>query len=125
LALVNSEIFGSVLKFVSEKEGVPLKYQAKNTCIVLGAEKEIYSSDVLISVCGCPNFIKGEMIKQGVILIDAGITRYFDGKVVGDVNRKSVENKAAFLTPVPGGIGPLTVALLLRNVYLATKGFAS
>lgn len=124
LALVNSEIFGSVLKMVLEKEGVPLKYQAKNTCIVLGAEKEIYSSDVLISVCGCPNLIKGEMIKQDAILIDAGITRYFDGKVVGDVNRKSVENKAAFLTPVPGGIGPLTVALLLRNVYLATKGFA-
>jgi len=119
LALVNSEIFGATLKLVLEKENVPLKYQVRNTCIVLGIEKEILSADVLISVCGCANLIKGEMIKQDAILIDAGITRYCDGKVVGDVNRKSVENRASFLTPVPGGIGPLTVALLLRNVYLA------
>lgn len=121
LALVNSEVFGSTLKLVLEKEGASLQYQVRNTCIVLGIEKEIFSADVLISVCGCPNLIKGEMIKPGVILIDAGITRYHDGKVVGDVNRKDVEEKAAFLTPVPGGIGPLTVALLLRNVYLAAK----
>ena len=120
LALVNSEIFGSTLKLVLEKEGVPLKYQVRNTCIVLGIEKEILSADVLISVCGCPNLIKGEMIKTDVILIDAGVTRYFDGKVVGDVCKKDVAAKAAFLTPVPGGIGPLTVALLLRNVYLAS-----
>jgi len=120
LALVNSELFGCVLKLVLEKEKTPLKYQVRNTCIVLGIEKEILSADILISVCGCPNLIKGEMIKAGVILIDAGITRYHDGRVIGDVDRKSVEEKAAFLTPVPGGIGPITVALLLRNVYLAS-----
>lgn len=119
LALVNSETFGQVLKTVLEKEGLPLKYQARNTCLILGLEKEMQNADILISVCGCPNLIKGTMIKNGVILIDAGITRYHDGKVVGDVDRKSVENKAIFLTPVPGGIGPLTVALLLRHVYLA------
>ncbi|MBU1102080.1 bifunctional 5,10-methylenetetrahydrofolate dehydrogenase/5,10-methenyltetrahydrofolate cyclohydrolase [Patescibacteria group bacterium] len=122
LALVNSEIFGSILKLVLEKEGAPLKYQVRNTCIVLGIEKEIQAADILITVCGCPNLIKGEMIKSGVILIDGGVTRYHDGKVVGDVNRKDVKSKAAFLTPVPGGIGPLTVALLLRNVFLAAKG---
>ncbi len=121
LALVNSEVFGAALKLVLAKEGVSINYQVRNTCIVLGIEKEIQSADVLISVCGCPNLIKGEMIKEGVILIDAGITRYHDGKVVGDVNRKDVESKAAFLTPVPGGIGPLTVALLLRNVYIAAS----
>jgi len=119
LALVNSEIFGATLKLVLEKESVPLKYQVRNTCIILGIEKEILSADVLILVCGCANLIKGEIIKQGVVLIDAGVTRYFDGKVVGDVCQKDVTAKAAFLTPVPGGIGPLTVALLLRNVYLA------
>jgi methylenetetrahydrofolate dehydrogenase (NADP+)/methenyltetrahydrofolate cyclohydrolase len=61
------------------------------------------------------------MIKKGVILIDGGITVLKNKKVVGDVDRKSVEDKASFLTPVPGGIGPLTVALLLKNVYLAKK----
>jgi len=124
LALVNSEVFGSTLKFVLGKEGVLVRYQVRNTCIVLGIEKDILAADILISVCGCPNLIKGEMIKKSAVLIDAGITRYHDGKVVGDVNQKEVKDKAAFLTPVPGGIGPLTVALLLRNVYLAAKSFA-
>ena len=63
--------------------------------------------------------IKGDMIKDGAVLVDAGITRYHDGKIIGDVDRESVAQKAAFLTPTPGGIGPVTVALLLRNVYLA------
>jgi methylenetetrahydrofolate dehydrogenase (NADP+)/methenyltetrahydrofolate cyclohydrolase len=121
LALVNSETFAQVLKSVLEKEGLSLKYQARNTCLVLGLEKEMQNADVLISVCGCPNLIKGAMIKNGAILIDGGITRYHDGKVVGDVDRQDVADKAAFLTPVPGGIGPLTVALLLCNVYLAAK----
>ena len=121
LALVNSEIFGQTLKLVLEEAGAEMNYLARNTCVILGAEKELKSADVLITVCGCPNMIKGEMIKRNAILIDAGITRYHDGKVVGDVDQKSVAGKAAFLTPVPGGLGPLTVALLLRNVYLAAR----
>lgn len=121
LALVNSEIFGRVLKLVFKKEGGQLDYLVRNTCVVLGAEQQLKSADVLITVCGCPFLIKGEMIKEGAVLIDAGITRYHDGKVVGDVDRESVALKAAFLTPVPGGIGPVSVALLLRNVYLAVK----
>jgi methylenetetrahydrofolate dehydrogenase (NADP+)/methenyltetrahydrofolate cyclohydrolase len=124
-ALVNSELFGRTLKIVLENEGAKVNYLARNTCVVLGTEKELKLADVVISVCGCPNMIKGEMIKEGAILIDAGITRYHDGKVVGDIDKESVKDKAAFLTPVPGGIGPLTVALLLRNVYLASKNFTS
>jgi len=121
LALVNSEIFGLALKLVFAREGLSVNYRVRNTCLVLGLEKDLLAADVLITVSGCPNLVKDEIIKQGVILIDGGITRYHDGKVVGDIDRKSVESKAAFLTPVPGGIGPLTVALLLRNVYLAAK----
>lgn len=124
LALVNSELFGQILESVLEAEGAQVQYLARNTCVVFGSEKEMKSADVLITVCGCPNMIKGEMIKDGAVLIDAGITRYHDGKVVGDVDRASVKDKAVFLTPVPGGIGPLTVAMLLRNVYLATRKFA-
>lgn len=121
LALVNSDIFGQTLKVVFKQEELEMDYLVRNTCIVLGVEKEVKSADVLIIVCGCPNFIKGDVIKEGAVLIDAGITRFHNGKVVGDVDRESVKEKASFLTPVPGGIGPLTVALLLKNVYLAAK----
>jgi len=119
LALVNSDIFGQTLKAVLAKDGFAVEYLVRNTCVLFGAEKELKTADILISVCGCPNMIKGESIKEGVVLIDAGVTRYHDGRVVGDVDKESVKNKAVFLTPVPGGLGPLTVALLLRNVYLA------
>ncbi len=122
LALVNSEVFGRALKVILSQAGASIEYLVRNTCVVLGAEKELKSADVIISVCGCPNMIKGEMVKDGVVLIDAGVTRYHDGKVMGDIDRQSVASKASFLTPVTGGLGPLTVALLLRNVYLAAKG---
>lgn len=120
-ALVNSEVFGQALKSLFAQTGAEIDYKVRNTCVVLGSEKELRSADAVVSVCGCPNMIKGEMIKEGAVLVDAGITRYHDGKVAGDIDRQSVAGKAAFLTPVPGGIGPLTVALLLRNVYLASK----
>ncbi len=121
LALVNSDIFGQTLKIILAREGFIVDYLVRNTCVLFGAEKELKTADILISVCGCPNMIKGESIKEGAILIDAGVTRYHDGKVVGDIDRESVKNKAVFLTPVPGGLGPLTVALLLRNVYLVAE----
>jgi len=121
LALVNSDVFGQSLKIILAREGFVVDYLVRNTCVLFGAEKELKTADILISVCGCPNMIKGESIKEGVILIDAGVTRYHDGKVVGDIDQESVKNKAVFLTPVPGGLGPLTVALLLRNVYLAAE----
>jgi len=121
IALVNSDVFAQSLKEVLEKEGAQIKCFVRKACVIMGVEKEVKDADVLITVCGCPRFIKGDMIKDGVILIDAGITRYSDGKVVGDVDFESVKTKAAFLTPVPGGTGPLTVALLLKNVYLASQ----
>ncbi len=121
MALVNSEIFGRVLKLILEKEGLAVEYLVRNTCLILGAEEKLKSADILITVCGCPALIKGEIIKKGAILIDAGITRYHDGKVMGDVDQESVSQKAAFLTPMPGGIGPVTLALLLRNVFLAAR----
>lgn len=121
LALVNSEMFGQTLKIILEREGASVDCLARNTCVIFGVEKEMKMADAIISVCGCPNMIKRESIKEGAILIDAGITRYHDGRIIGDIDQKSVAGKAAFLTPVPGGLGPLTVALLLKNVYLAAK----
>lgn len=122
LALVNSDSFGQSLKMVLKKEGGKFNYLVRNVCVVKGAEKEVAAADVFITACGCPKFIKGDMIKHGAVLIDAGITRFSDGKIVGDIDQESVSKKASYLTPVPGGIGPLTVALLLRNVYLSAKG---
>jgi methylenetetrahydrofolate dehydrogenase (NADP+)/methenyltetrahydrofolate cyclohydrolase len=124
VALVNSDVFGQSLKEVLEREGAQINCLVRKACVIMGVQREVKEADVLISVCGCPRFIRGDMIKEGAILIDAGTTRYSDGKVVGDIDSESVKNKAAFLTPVPGGIGPLTVALLLKNVYLASKNFA-
>jgi methylenetetrahydrofolate dehydrogenase (NADP+)/methenyltetrahydrofolate cyclohydrolase len=124
VALVNSDIFGQALKETIEKEGGQINCLVRKACVIMGIQNEVKEADVLVSVCGCPRFIKGDMIKNGAVLIDAGTTRYSDGKIVGDIDSDSVRNKAAFLTPVPGGIGPLTVALLLRNVYLAAKGIS-
>ncbi|MCX6759509.1 MAG: bifunctional 5,10-methylenetetrahydrofolate dehydrogenase/5,10-methenyltetrahydrofolate cyclohydrolase [Candidatus Nealsonbacteria bacterium] len=84
-------------------------------------KNKLKRADIIITVLGSPNAIWGDMIKKKAILIDAGISKIAAKKVVGDVNRESVKEKAAFLTPVPGGIGPLTVALLLKNVYYAAK----
>jgi len=116
IALVNSDIFGKTLKTFFDKKGVKIKYLLGKNKIFLPLKR----ADIIISACGRPYFIKGEMVKKGVALIDAGI-RIVKGKVVGDVDRKSLDNKASFLTPVPGGVGPLTVALLLKNVYLGAK----
>jgi len=124
LALVNSETFGQTLKTVLSRDGFLVDYLVRNTCVLFGSEKKLKEADILISVCGCPNMIKGESIKEGAVLIDAGVTRYHDGKTVGDIDQESVKDKANFLTPVPGGLGPLTVALLLRNVYLVAETLA-
>jgi len=78
-------------------------------------------SDIIFSAIGKPGFIKGSMIKRGAILIDIGTT-IKKGKLMGDVDAKSVQKKASALTPVPGGIGPMTVAMLIYNVIKASKG---
>lgn len=116
ITLVNSDIFGKTLKDFFDKKGVKVEYFLRKK----GVKSKLKSADIIISVCGKPNLIKGEMVKEKAILIDAGI-RIVKKKLVGDVDKKSVAEKASFLTPVPGGIGPLTVALLLKNVYLASK----
>jgi len=117
IALVNSDFLGqSLIKFL-EKERIKIDYSLKQKISI----SKIKKADIVIAVCGCPNLVKGDMVKRGVVLIDAGIVVLKNKKVAGDVDRKSVEGKASFLTPVPGGLGPLTVAHLLENVYLATK----
>jgi methylenetetrahydrofolate dehydrogenase (NADP+) / methenyltetrahydrofolate cyclohydrolase len=81
----------------------------------------IRQADVLVAAVGKPNFVTGDMVKDGVVVIDVGINRMDDGKLIGDVEFATVEPKAAAITPVPGGVGLMTVALLMKNTIHAAK----
>ena len=82
-------------------------------------------ADIVVSALGVPNFLKEDMVKKGTIIIDVGITRVPDAShpkgyvITGDVDYERVKEKASFITPVPGGVGPMTIAMLLQNTYLA------
>ncbi|WGE66471.1 bifunctional methylenetetrahydrofolate dehydrogenase/methenyltetrahydrofolate cyclohydrolase FolD [Actinobacillus equuli subsp. haemolyticus] len=78
----------------------------------------VSQADIVVAGVGKPNFVKGEWIKDGAIVIDVGINRV-DGKLVGDVEYATAEPKASFITPVPGGVGPMTVAMLMQNTLQA------
>jgi methylenetetrahydrofolate dehydrogenase (NADP+)/methenyltetrahydrofolate cyclohydrolase len=84
--------------------------------------KEItLKADILISAIGKPNFVTTDMLKEDVVVIDVGINRLDNGKIVGDVDFENVKEKASYITPVPGGVGPMTIAMLMNNVIKATK----
>lgn len=78
-------------------------------------------ADVIISAIGKPKFLKEDMVKKGSVVIDVGINRLEDGSIVGDVDFDKVSKKASYITPVPGGVGPMTIAMLLNNVVKAAK----
>ena len=77
------------------------------------------NADILIAAVGKPNFITGDMIKEGAVVIDVGINRIAPKKLVGDVDFESAEKKASAITPVPGGVGPMTIAMLMKNTVKA------
>ena len=78
------------------------------------------TADILITAVGKPKMVTGEMVKEGAVVIDVGINRV-DGKLVGDVAFDEVEPKASLITPVPGGVGPMTIAMLMQNTLKAFK----
>jgi len=92
-----------------------------------GLDKLAIDSDVIISAIGKPEFLKADMVKEGAIIIDVGISRVKDAssikgyRIVGDVDFKNVSKKASYITPVPGGVGPMTIAMLLSNTLLACQ----
>jgi methylenetetrahydrofolate dehydrogenase (NADP+)/methenyltetrahydrofolate cyclohydrolase len=81
-------------------------------------------ADILVAAIGRANFITADMVKDGAVVIDVGINRKDDGKLTGDVDFEAVSEKASFITPVPGGVGPMTIAMLLYNTYLSAKSTA-
>ena len=78
-------------------------------------------ADILISAIGKPQFITADMVKPGSVVIDVGINRTEQGKIVGDVDFENIEKKVEYITPVPGGVGPMTIAMLMNNVIKATR----
>ncbi|SFK32603.1 bifunctional methylenetetrahydrofolate dehydrogenase/methenyltetrahydrofolate cyclohydrolase FolD [Methylophaga sulfidovorans] len=84
-------------------------------------EEQVRRADLLVVAVGKPGFIPGEWIKQGAIVIDVGINRLENGKLTGDVEFEKAKEKASWITPVPGGVGPMTVATLLENTLFAAE----
>jgi methylenetetrahydrofolate dehydrogenase (NADP+)/methenyltetrahydrofolate cyclohydrolase len=84
-------------------------------------EFHVRRADLLVVAVGKANFIPGEWIKEGAIIIDVGINRLDDGSLCGDVDFEGAKEKAAWITPVPGGVGPMTVATLLENTLYAAE----
>ena len=78
-------------------------------------------ADIVIAAIGKPKFITQDMVKDGAVIIDVGINRDENGKIVGDVDFENVKEKAGYITPVPGGVGPMTIAMLINNVIKAAK----
>jgi len=78
-------------------------------------------ADILVVATGKPNLVRGDMVKPGAVVIDVGINRQPDGKLSGDVDFRSVLGIASHVTPVPGGVGPMTIAMLIGNTVLAAE----
>ncbi len=78
-------------------------------------------ADILVAAVGIANFVTADMVKEGAVVIDVGINRLENGKLCGDVNFAEVEPKASHITPVPGGVGPMTIATLMKNTLTAAK----
>ena len=78
-------------------------------------------ADILIAAIGKAKFVTADMVKDGVVVVDVGINRNDEGKLVGDVDFEHVSQKAKAITPVPGGVGPMTIAMLMTNVVKAAK----
>lgn len=82
-------------------------------------KNHVEQADILISAAGCPHLISGAWIKSGAMVIDVGIHRLNTGEIIGDIDFESAAERASWITPVPGGVGPMTVAMLLYNTLLA------
>jgi methylenetetrahydrofolate dehydrogenase (NADP+)/methenyltetrahydrofolate cyclohydrolase len=123
-----SHIVGRPMSILMGRKGFP-----GNSTVTLthsytkNIEEITIQADIIITALGVPNYLKADMVKDGVVVIDVGITRVPDetkekGYVItGDVDFENVSKKASFITPVPGGVGPMTIAMLLKNTLLARE----
>jgi methylenetetrahydrofolate dehydrogenase (NADP+) / methenyltetrahydrofolate cyclohydrolase len=123
----NIEIEGKHVVIIGRSNivGKPLSYLLlnRNATVTICHSKtknlpEIASqADILVAAVGIPKFVKSNWVKEGAIVIDVGINRTEEGKLIGDVDFEEIEKKAGYITPVPGGVGPMTIAMLLSNTF--------
>mgnify|MGYP000007647234 FL=1 len=78
-------------------------------------------ADILVAAVGRPKFVTADMVKEGAVVIDVGMDRDENGKLCGDVDFENVKDKCSFITPVPGGVGPMTISTLMKNTLKACK----
>ena len=84
-----------------------------------GLKEICREADILISAVGKSKFVTADMVKEGAVVVDVGMNRNALGKLCGDVDFENVKEKASYITPVPGGVGPMTITMLLYNTYLS------
>ena len=84
-------------------------------------KEKVLAADIVIAAVGVAKMITGDMIKEGAVVIDVGINRLEDGTLCGDVDYETAKEKASYITPVPGGVGPMTIAMLMKNTILSFK----
>lgn len=118
VVLGRSNIVGKPLALMLLKENATVTICHSKTQNISDITK---TADILISAIGKPNFVKYDMVKSDSVIIDVGTNRLEDGKLVGDVDYQAVFDKVKFITPVPGGVGPMTIAMLMKNTLQATK----
>jgi methylenetetrahydrofolate dehydrogenase (NADP+)/methenyltetrahydrofolate cyclohydrolase len=82
---------------------------------------KVNSADIVVAAVGRAGFVKGEWIREGAVVVDVGMNRTPEGGLVGDVEFEGASKRASYITPVPGGVGPMTVAMLLKNTVEAAK----
>ena len=85
-------------------------------------DQEVANAEILVAAVGKPGLVPGAWVRPGAIVIDVGINRLADGRLVGDITAEAARARAAWITPVPGGVGPMTVAMLMRNTLTAQRG---
>ncbi|MCW1360603.1 bifunctional methylenetetrahydrofolate dehydrogenase/methenyltetrahydrofolate cyclohydrolase FolD [Campylobacter sp. CCS1377] len=125
---INLEGLDTVVIGASNIVGKPMSALLLNAgasvsiCHIKTKDLKMYTknADLIVVAAGCPDLLKADMVKDGVIVVDVGINRV-DGKIVGDVDFENVSKKASFITPVPGGVGPMTIAILLENTIKSAQ----
>lgn len=96
-----------------------------SVCHIKTRDLSLYTkkADLIVVAAGCVNLLKADMVKEGVIVVDVGINRLENGKLVGDVDFENVSKKASFISPVPGGVGAMTIAMLMSNTIKAALAY--
>jgi len=118
LVLGRSILVGKPLALLLLEKGATVTIAHSKTKNI---EEECRAADILVAAIGQPEFVKGNWVKPGAIVIDVGINRLIDKRLVGDVDYMEVSKVASAITPVPGGVGPMTITMLLKNTVLSAS----